>query len=433
MSIACAVSMISSEGLKRVYKFVVSREEKRRVVNERLSKEAVNFSLKGFRPGKVPLSIVYEHCIGRSKEDGNKELKDSIDQDIRDKTFWGYVSDNELNVVPSSPDITYYDAPHDGGVEYEVSLELQPEIPEIDQSSIEVNVYASAYTEQDVEKARSDIMKSKVFDAPDGHQVLQGDLLSVDFVGKIDGVEFNGGTASNFSLKIGSGAVIPGIEEQLVGAIAGEERVVKTVFPEEYHMKEVAGKDVVFDIKVNSIQTYCVELEEYVKKYHAEDGREGFDKSVNDGIDHSFAYMKKIVERKGLFDWLEKNVELEIPESSFKEQKRSMQSGGYNKDDIDDVVRRQVKCNLIMDHYANKMSLEVDQSSIWNMIAMKLRGLDPARQAEILRDNNVMRGLEAEVKGELLREKAAEELIKSASTNEVKISFSDLEEMFKEF
>ena len=223
-NIECKVDLLSEDGLSRKYRFTVEREVKDKFVDEVIRSKQVDFSMPGFRKGKTPPSVIKKKLLGSGKDDGDKEFKSNLDQQMIDNTFWNYINSNKIKMVPGSTDMISFENEVDKDMVYEISLEVTPNIPDIKLEDSEIEIYNVEYTEEDKNSYKDEIRKSKTHIAEDGHEVLDGDLLLIDFVGKVDGEEFEGGTAKDFSLKIGSGAVIPGIEEQLIGAKLGEKR-----------------------------------------------------------------------------------------------------------------------------------------------------------------------------------------------------------------
>ena len=238
-----------NEGLKRAYTLTIPAKEIEARVDAELKRVAPQMKMPGFRPGKVPANLVRKMHGPALHQDA---LNNSIQQGIQ-----SLIADKQLRPA-TQPSVELGEGYEPGkDVELKVELEVLPQVPtpSIDGLKLErltVPVDDSAVDEQLQKFADA----QKRFEDAGDKAAAQGDQVTVDFVGKtLDGVAFEGGTGTDMAVEIGSGRLIPGFEDQLVGAKAGEERQIKVTFPADYGAKELAGKDATFDLTIKSVKT----------------------------------------------------------------------------------------------------------------------------------------------------------------------------------
>ena len=241
------VEQVVAEGLKREFKVTVPAGEIEQRVKARLEKLAKTVRLPGFRPGKAPLPLLKKQ-YGRSIL--GEVLEEAVDEGSR-KT----IGDNELRpALRPKIEVTSFDEGKD--LEFDVKVEVLPEVPEVELASISLTRLVAETPADKVEQAIENFAKSRQkFETPaEPRPAADGDQLMIDFEGKIDDVAFDGGAGKGFPLRLGSNSMVPGFEEQLLGALPGETREVKVTFPEGYGRPEISGKDAVFTVTVNELK-----------------------------------------------------------------------------------------------------------------------------------------------------------------------------------
>ena len=217
---------------------------------EKIAKELTKTAkIDGFRKGKVPVSAV-------KKQYGERLVQDAESEALRDVLTKGLA---ELNINKDSiigePNITKFDKSSDK-IEVAVRVAMRPLIDLGDYASMVAEFDKPAVTDADIEKRIKDLAQGQasLVDVEKNRKLVAGDTAVIDFEGSVDGVLFDGGTAKDFPLNLGSGQFIPGFEEQVIGLKRDDEAVVKVTFPQNYGGKELAGKDAEFKVKVNKIQ-----------------------------------------------------------------------------------------------------------------------------------------------------------------------------------
>lgn len=238
-----------NEGLKRGYTLTITAKSIEAKVDGEVKRVAPQMQMPGFRPGKVPTNLVLKmHGESLRADALNTSVQESVQALIAEK-----------NLRPAmSPAVELSEGyEHGKDAQVTVTLEVLPEIPtaSLEGLSLERLTVEADDATVDAKVAELASMQKSFEDAAKTHKAALGDLVVMDFVGTIDGVEFEGGKAEGASIELGSGRLIPGFEDQLVGAIAGDSKTIKVTFPTEYSVAYLAGKEAEFAITVNAIQT----------------------------------------------------------------------------------------------------------------------------------------------------------------------------------
>ncbi len=237
----------SGEGLSRVYGVRVPRTDLGQRLEARIAEIAPQLNLRGFRPGKVPPAHV-RRIYGRA-------LMGEVVEQTLNETSQKVLDDKQLRVA-SQPDLTPESDMEQvlsgqADLAYELAVEVMPEFEPVDPATLKLSRPVHEATAKEVDQALADIAEqSRTYEPRKGKsvQAKTGDQVVIDFVGRIDGEPFEGGTASDARLVIGSGQFIPGFEEQLLGAKPGGEVIVKTSFPADYPVATLRGKDAEFTV-----------------------------------------------------------------------------------------------------------------------------------------------------------------------------------------
>jgi trigger factor len=247
------VTQISGEGLSRVYGVRVGADELGEKLEAKIADIAPRLNLRGFRPGKVPAAHV-RRIYG-------KALMGEVVEQTIDETSKQVVAENNLRVA-AQPDLqpkSNMDEVIAGkeDLSYELNIEVMPDFEPVDVATLALTRPVYTPSDDEVDEALNDLAKqSRIYEPRTGKSAKahDGDQVSIDFVGRIDGVAFEGGSAEDAQLVLGSGQFIPGFEEQLVGAKAGDDTTVKVTFPESYQVDTLAGKDAEFEVKVKEVK-----------------------------------------------------------------------------------------------------------------------------------------------------------------------------------
>ncbi len=241
------VTQTAADGLKREFKVVVPADEIESRVKSRLERLSKTVRVPGFRPGKAPLGLLRRQ-YGRAVM--GEVLEEAVDQGSRQA-----IDDNSLRpALRPKIEVTAFDEGKD--LEFSLGVEVLPDVPEVDLAGLALTRLVAEPDEERVDQAVANLVRARTTYTPIAAQrgAMTGDQLVIDFEGTVDGVPFEGGRGEGMTVVLGSGTMVPGFEDGLVGAEVGVEREVVVRFPESYGRAEVAGKEARFKVKVSEIR-----------------------------------------------------------------------------------------------------------------------------------------------------------------------------------
>ena len=241
------ISETKAEGLIREYAIVISAAEIDEQVSSKLAELATTVNMPGFRPGKVPMSVVKSR-FGPQVQ--GEAMKNALDEGARQA-----IEDNSLRLASQpSVEITSYEEGKD--LEAALACEIMPEINIPDLSKLKIERPTLQAGDAEIDEALANIAEGNrpTVEVTTKRAARSGDVVVIDFIGRVDGEAFEGGAAEGHSLELGSNSFIPGFEDGLVGVKAGETRDVTVTFPEDYQAAHLAGKDAVFEVTVHELR-----------------------------------------------------------------------------------------------------------------------------------------------------------------------------------
>ena len=302
--------LVSKEKNRAVFTVELPSEKLEEAIQKAYLKNKSRFSLPGFRKGHVPRKIL-EMNYGVEiffEEAVNMLLPDAYEEAVE-----------ELELEPvAQPEVDVDELEKGSPVKFKFEVDVKPEVELGDYSNLEAEVNKYEVTDEDISRVidRERDQNSRIISVED-RAVKDGDIVNIDFVGKLDGEEFPGGDAEGYELVIGSGAFIPGFEEQIIGKEIGQEFDVDVVFPEEYHDESLAGKNVIFEVKLNSIQEKELpELDdEFVKDISEFDTLEEYKNNVKIDLEEELKKQAEVEKENKAVEALMDAMKVDIPES----------------------------------------------------------------------------------------------------------------------
>lgn len=303
---------IENKGLKRSYECTIPAADVQAMIEVELKKVGGRAKIAGFRPGKVPTKILEQRYGAAVQADVVRNLiTDAVTETIKENDLRPALQPN----VDESP----YEKGQD--LTFKFDMEILPDVPKIDYKKIKIEREVFEIKDEDID----DAMKRLAERSPEPKEMAKtakaakGHVVNMNFVGKVDGVLFDGGSAEDYQLELGSGQFIEGFEDQLIGMKADEEKTVEVTFPENYFNKELAAKPATFDVKLNSVSELVTpEInEEFAKARNFADLR-ALKEAVRDQLKKEFDNITRTNTKKALFDALEDTVTFDVPESMFK-------------------------------------------------------------------------------------------------------------------
>ncbi|HCT34080.1 MAG TPA: trigger factor, partial [Sulfitobacter sp.] len=300
-----------NEGLKRGYAITVTAAELEAKVNEKLAEAQPEVEMKGFRKGKVPMALL-------KKQFGQKVMGEAMQESIDGAMQEHFEKSGDRPAMQPDVKMANEDWKEGDDVEVTMTYEALPDIPEVDLSSITLEKMVVKADDAAVEEALANLAETaQDFEArEEGAKAEDGDQITFDFLGKVDGEAFEGGAAEDYPLVLGSNSFIPGFEEQLVGVVAGDEKDVTVSFPEDYQASHLAGKEAVFECKVKEVKKPVAAKvdDELAKKFGAED-LAALKSQIAERLEAEYAGASRAVMKRGLLDELDKLVSFDLPPS----------------------------------------------------------------------------------------------------------------------
>jgi trigger factor len=301
------VTQTSSEGLKREFKIVIGHSDIEQLMNDKLKDLGNRVRLPGFRPGKVPPKII--------KQQFGKSVMGEVLQESVNNATQQAIKDHELRpALQPRIEVTKFEEGAD--LECTFAVEVLPEIVPGDFSSITLEKLVAEVGDDKVAEALARIAdQQKSFEpVKEPRAAEKGDALVIDFVGKVDDVAFEGGAAEGYQLVLGSGSFIPGFEEQLIGAKAGENRDVKVTFPAEYGNADLAGKDAVFAVAVKELREAApVAVDDELAKRLGLDHLAALKEAVSKQMQQEHAGLTRARLKRALLDVLAGKYDFPVP------------------------------------------------------------------------------------------------------------------------
>ncbi len=429
--------------LKKDFQITVPYKAIEVKIDDYIAKIRGNFSLKGFRKGQVPVDVIKEK-YGKSimAEEADKIISETIQK---------IVKDNNLKLaMPPKVDIKNFEYGKD--VEFTAVLELYPEVPEIDLNKIKVTKREAEITGSDVDEALSKMLKfyRKWNAAPAGTKAKIGDSVNIDYVGKIDKKEFEGGSAKAYQLELGSKSFIDDFEEQLVGKKAGDEVKVKVKFPKEYHNADYAGKAAEFEVKINEVLTAeAPEInDEFIKNNFGLENKDKLQEAVKAQITGSYDNMTRNLFKKEFFDFINKKYDFELPVGLVDEQLKNVwaeveeelkvnpnkfkseKEKEKAKEKKRETAERMVRCGIVLSELAKKNKIEVtndDLNKELQKIFARFAGQEKAVMEFYQKNPNAVEQL----RGSVIEEKTMDFVLGQNSIEKKSVSLKDFDKIWK--
>jgi len=389
-----------SDGLKREFKVVVPADELDSRLNERLVSLSKEVRIKGFRPGKVPVNHLRK-LYGKS---AMAEIVQNVIGEVARKTL---DERGERAATPPSYDLPEAEEHADqvlsgkADLSYTMSYEVLPKVRLSDFKAIHVERPIVQIDEADVEAQLQQIAENSRTFAPKEGKAEDGDRVTLSYVGKIDGEPFDGGSDDNAVLRLGSGQFIPGFEEQLVGAAAGDEKSITVTFPKDYGAAQLAGKTATFDVTVKevampedlemddalaerlgleSIDKLREAIREQLRGQYNEASRMKVKRQILDQLDeaHKFELPPKMVEAEFDNIWRQVTAEMTQSKRTFEDEDTTEEAA---REDYQKIAERRVRLGLVLSEIGEKNNIEVREEEIQRALAAQLRQFPGQEQA----------------------------------------------------
>jgi trigger factor len=433
-----SVTETLNEGLKRGYALIIKAQELDEKVNEKLLEAQPEIAMKGFRKGKVPMALL-------KKQFGERLMGEALQESIDAAMNAHFEATGHRPAMQPDVRMTNEEWKEGDDVHLELSYEALPEIPEVDLAGLKLEKLVTKASDTEIDEALASLAdNAKVFeDRKKGSKAKDGDQVVIDFVGTVDGEVFEGGSANDFPLVLGSGQFIPGFEEQLVGVKEGEGKDVTVSFPADYGAAHLAGKEAVFACTVKAVKAAkAAELDdELAKRYGAEDLAQ-LKAQVAERLEAEYAGAARAVLKRGLLDLLDKDVSFELPVSLVDAEANQIAHQLYHEehpeehghdhgeieltDEHKKLAERRVKLGLLLAEVGRKAEVEVTDAEMTQAIMNQARQYPGQERAffDFVQQNAQVR---QQIQAPIFEDKVVDHIVGLAKVTEKEVSKEELE------
>ncbi|HAO37955.1 MULTISPECIES: trigger factor [unclassified Hyphomonas] len=440
------VTQTKAEGLSRTFAVKVPASELQAKLDERIEEIRPQMKLKGFRPGKVPAS----HVRKLYGQDLMGELINKLVTETNQKAL----EDNELRPA-GQPDVQI-----DGDMEavvkgqadlsYNMNVDVMPEFEPADVTKLTITRPVADVAQEQIDEALGRIAEQNTQYEPRAKtaKAKEGDAVVMDFVGKIDGEAFEGGSAEQQTLVIGSGQFIPGFEDQLVGVKAGDEKDVTVTFPEEYGAADLAGKEAVFEVKVHEVRApKTAELDDEFAKGLGLESLEQLTGLVKDQLKAEHDGASRAKAKRNLLDQLDEAHSFDLPpnmvEQEFNQIWQQLQSemdagrtADEDKDKSEDelkeeyrkIAERRVRLGLVLAEIGRVADVRISEQEVNQALVREARQY-PGQETQVVEFFRNNPGAMAQLRAPIYEDKVVDHILEVAEITEETVSREDL---FKE-
>lgn len=440
------VTETMTDGLRREFRVVIPASELDSKVSERLDDLKGRVRVNGFRPGKVPAAHL-------RKMYGRSAMAEAIEAAMRDVNA-KIVADNNFRLA-LQPKVTL---PEDqqaveaviagkADLAYTVAMEILAPIDVVDFKTIDVTRLTTDATDEEVEEGLKRIAQQNrpYAEKGEGAVAANDDRVTISFVGTIDGVPFEGGSAEDVAVHVGSGTFIPGFEEQLVGIAAGENRKVNVTFPETYPAAHLAGKPAVFDVNAKSIEAPReVAIDDEFARSLGLDSLDKLKGAVRERIQRENDSVSKQKAKRALFDALDERHKFPLPpalveqefenlwktiESEMKDQGKTFADENTTeekeREEYRRIADRRVRLGLLLDEIARKNDITVTEDEVRRAVMDHVRQY-PGREKELIEMFRTNPEAIASIRAPLIENKVTDYILALAKVTDKKVPREEL-------
>lgn len=433
------VKETQNAGLKRGYQFTLPAADLAAQVEAKLKEAQPEVEMKGFRKGKVPMAML-------KKQFGPRVLGDAMQEAIDTALRAHLEKSGDRPALQPKVEMVGGESWNEGDdLVVDVTYETLPAIPEADLSGIELERLVVETADEQVTEALENLAKNaqSFEDRKKGTKSKDGDQVVIDFKGMVDGEAFEGGTAEDYPLVLGSNSFIPGFEAQLTGAKAGDEVKVEVKFPEDYGHPALAGKDAVFETTVKAVKApKPAELDdELAKKFGAED-LEALKGQVRERLGAEYKGASRQVLKRALLDKLDALVKFELPESLVEAEASQIahqlwheehpEEHGHNhgeiavSDEHKSLAERRVRLGLLLAEIGQKNDISVSDQEMTQAVLSQARQYPGQERAffEFIQQNPQA---QQQLRAPIFEDKVVDHIVEGAKVSDKSVSKDELE------
>ncbi len=426
------------EGLKRGYKVTYDAADIEERIQKRLAELAKTVRLPGFRPGKVPIGLL-------RKRYGPSVLGEILEQVVEEGSR-KVLTEHELKpALRPKVEVTSFDEGKD--LEFSIDLEVLPEVPEVDLSAIELVRYTAEVDEERVRRSLENLAKAqRQYEAPEEPRpAREGDQVVIDFTGYRDGEKFEGGSASDLPVVLGSGSMLPGFEEGLVGKKPGEAFRLELTVPEDHPNKDLAGQRLVFEGTVKEVrEPKPLTIDDELAEAYGFEKLEELDKAIRERLEQEYKQRAREKMKRQLLDHLAESYRFEVPqgmvdlefETIWKQLTEEMERSGTGfestgkseeelRQEYRDIAERRVRLGLILSEIGNKNQIKVEAEELQQAMIREAQRY-PGREREVFDFFRNNPGALEQLRAPLFEDKVVDFIFELAKIREEQVSVDAL-------
>ena len=425
-----------NEGLKRGYSITVKASELDDKVNEKLTEAQPEIEMKGFRKGKVPMPLL-------KKQFGPRLLGEAMQETIDGAMSKHFEDSGERPAMQPEVKMTNEDWKEGEDIEVALNYEALPEVPDADFSKVKLEKLVVAADDEGIEEALNNLAETtQNFETKKG-KAADGDQIVIDFLGKVDGEAFDGGAAEDYPLVLGSNSFIPGFEEQLVGAKAGEEKEVNVSFPDDYQAEHLKGKAAIFECTVKEVKKPVPAPvdDELAKKFGAED-LAALKGQITERLEAEYGGAARSIMKRKLLDELDGLVKFDLPPSLVEAEagqiahqlwhEENPEVEGHDHPEIEptdehnELAERRVRLGLLLAELGQKNEIEVSDAEMTQAVMNQARQY-PGQEREFFEFVQQNQQMQQQLRAPLFEDKVVDYIFELAKVTEKKVSKDDLQ------
>jgi trigger factor len=427
-----------NEGLKRGYNIVVTADELAAKVDEKLVEARPEIEMKGFRKGKVPIALL-------KKQYGQRLMGEAMQESIDGAMSKHFEDSGDRPAMQPAVKMTNDDWKEGDDIHVEMSYEALPTIPEVDLKKIKLDKMIAKADEASVDEALANLAETAqdFADRKKGTKSKDGDQVTIDFLGKVDGEAFEGGAAEDYPLVLSSNSFIPGFEAQLVGVKVGEEVEVNVTFPAEYGAENLAGKDAVFECKIKAVKApKAAEInDELATKFGAED-LAALKGQISERLEAEYAGAARAVQKRHLLDALDKMVKFELPPSLVEaeagqiahqlwhDENPDVQGHDHPEieptDEHNTLAERRVRLGLLLAELGQKAEIQVTDAEMTQAMMNQARQY-PGQEREFFEFVQKNPQMQQQMRAPLFEDKVVDYVFELATVTDKEVSKDQLQ------
>ena len=427
------VSVETTTGLERRMNVRVPEDSVSSKVDERLRDMVRTANIPGFRPGKVPLKVITKRY--------GKAVRDEVVGELVQSSFYDAITKEELRPA-GGPVIDPLEAESGAGISYTAVFEVYPTFDLASIEGLAITRPIASVEDSDIDSMIETRRKQRREWNEVERAAAAGDRATIDFAGSIDGEEFDGGTAEDFPLELGSGSMIPGFEDGVTGLSASDEKTIDVTFPEDYGAEHLAGKTAQFAITVKKVEEPVLPEvdDEFVKAFGVGEGTvESFKTEVRGNMERELSNRLRTATKEAVMDQLLESNSLELPNAlvddeagrllasrneELRQQGYEPESLGLTQEMFDEQARRRVALGLLLAEIIRTHELNADPDKVREVVDSIASTFEQPEQVVSYYYSD--RSRLAEIESSVLEDQVVDLLLERAQVTEEQRSFDDL-------